>query len=772
MITKIEKLKNIGNFEDYTASGDVTLKPFCIVYAENGAGKTTLSRVFHSLSTNDADVVLRHKRIGGTGNPEITIQNETASPFVFSGTHWNRPCPQVEVFDAHFVANNVYSGFSMNSDHHKGLYQFVIGASGVSIINKIDRVKKKIAELNVAIAQQIELIKATANYHNVEQVCGLVQKPNVDEEIAAKNKELTLAKGQAQIKNQKLPEEIKIPVFSYNYDEIKAVLELVVDGIGKEFLDLVGEHLNNLSAAGLLESAGWVYKGTKLLPKVGSCPFCGQDVNGVALIEGYNQYFSKRYTDAANKSVELQKKYSGNNVENFVLQLKMQYQQIETLMKFWANIFTDLPPVPAFDVDELKLGEKYAQLTTAINAKANNPIAPVSIEALDSFNSAFAATIKLCEAVNLYVKDVVAKINEAKSKIRAVDDVEKELKALIIYKARFEQPLKGQCETYLMQCRHLAIWKEINTRLQQQQKAASNLLFQQYGLKTNDYLRNVFMTPFEIVNVKDGGFRGGSRRPNLDYTLTFNGTDILQDEGMQNTSFKNVLSEGDKNTIAFSFFLAKLTSDPDFANKIVVFDDPLTSLDQNRRHATIDQLMMLHSRCKQVIVLSHNLHFLIDLNTRYEVRKQDKKVLMILKGANNATLEPFELKREWMDKFKRGVMSMEDFVNHPHPNKQEEAVNAIRLTLELMLKLKCCTYLTDEGTTFGEAIAELEHKPCTFVNPNKAEVIAKLKNLNSISWRTHHATIEERAVYREVTLTMTEAVNYTRQALQMLQKEI
>jgi hypothetical protein len=26
MITKIEKLKNIGNFEDYTSSGDVTLK--------------------------------------------------------------------------------------------------------------------------------------------------------------------------------------------------------------------------------------------------------------------------------------------------------------------------------------------------------------------------------------------------------------------------------------------------------------------------------------------------------------------------------------------------------------------------------------------------------------------------------------------------------------------------------------------------------------------------------------------------------------------------
>lgn len=51
MITKIEKLKNIGNFEDYNASGDVTLKKLNIIYAENGAGKTTLSQVLQSLAT-------------------------------------------------------------------------------------------------------------------------------------------------------------------------------------------------------------------------------------------------------------------------------------------------------------------------------------------------------------------------------------------------------------------------------------------------------------------------------------------------------------------------------------------------------------------------------------------------------------------------------------------------------------------------------------------------------------------------------------------------
>ena len=57
MIAKIEKLKNIGNFEDYNARGDVALKPVSIIYAENGAGKTTLSRVLHSLATDDGSVL-------------------------------------------------------------------------------------------------------------------------------------------------------------------------------------------------------------------------------------------------------------------------------------------------------------------------------------------------------------------------------------------------------------------------------------------------------------------------------------------------------------------------------------------------------------------------------------------------------------------------------------------------------------------------------------------------------------------------------------------
>ena len=61
MITKIERLKNIGNFEDYNASGNVSLDKMTFIYADNGAGKTTLARVLQSLAIGDGSIIARHK---------------------------------------------------------------------------------------------------------------------------------------------------------------------------------------------------------------------------------------------------------------------------------------------------------------------------------------------------------------------------------------------------------------------------------------------------------------------------------------------------------------------------------------------------------------------------------------------------------------------------------------------------------------------------------------------------------------------------------------
>lgn len=772
MINKIERLYNIGNFENYDASGNVSLDKMTFIYADNGAGKTTLARVLQSLATSDGSIIARHKRIGSAGEPVVILSSDT-SRHKFKNGSWDNPLPDVAVFDSHFVANNVYSGFEINSEHHKSLYQFVVGDAGVEVIKKIERVKNLITACNTEKNRLAQLIATATHDYDYEKVCALPQKPDVDNLIAEKDKELTLAKGQAQIKTQKLPEEIKIPAFTYDLDELKTILQLEVEGIGKDYLDHVEKHLKKLAETGLTDSTGWVYKGMKQLPKVMGCPFCGQSLDGVELVEGYNQYFSERYKDAANKAVELKKQYAKNNIDNFVLQLKTQYQQVETVMKYWMTVFNNLPQVPFFDVDSLGLDEKYGILSSMIDEKAGNPIAPIRLDALEGFDKAMTSLVTLCNTVNQYVRAVAAKITEAKKSIRSVEEVEKELKVLKTYKDRYEQPLLGYCTQYDIQNHQAERLQQINRELQRQQKAASNALFSQYGTIINNYLSSVFDTPFQITDVKDGGFRGVSRRPNLDYTLTFNGTPIDQgDGGQSNTSFKNVLSEGDKNTIAFSFFLSKLTTDPHLADKIVVFDDPLTSLDLNRRMATIEQLVKLYGECRQVIVLSHNVHFLIDLYERKRISSRESKTLRIVNRNGSSSIEEYVIKSEWVDRYKKAIVTMKEFVNDPDPAKQENAVNSIRMSLETFLKMKFCWYISDYNMTFGSLITLLKKSPCTFVNTNKDDVIDKLQNLDEMSWRTHHANPDDMGVYHEVRLSPDDAKRYVKITLNLLEKEL
>ncbi len=768
MISKIEHIKNIGNFEDYNAAGDVSFKKVNIIYADNGAGKTTLSQVFHSLATDDASIIGRHKRIGATDQSEVTIKDDTNHLHIFNGTKWNRPIPEIEVFDAHFVADNVYSGFEINSDHHKGLYQFVVGASGVAMVEKIERVKTRISDKNDELKSVAGLIMRTADNNDCAKVCGLVKHQNIDSEITEKQQELATARNGEQIRTHDIPHTIQLPELNIDCEQTKEVLQVTVEGIGSDYLERVKAQLKKLGDAGMTNGTNWVYNGVKTITEEKKCPFCGQDLKGAAdLIDGYNQYFSKAYNDAVEAANRIRSSFEKWNVDSFSVQLVSQYERIKDIMRFWESVIPLEGPLPEYPISELKLVERYQKVLAAIREKAANPVGEVSTDYIDALNTALLEVKRLTDVVNKYVTDYVTKITALRAKLRPVADVEKELKLLMLNKARYEQPLMGYCNMYGILDKQISRLNHIKTVLQQQQKAASASLFQQYGQATNDYLQNKFKTAFQIVDVKDA-FRGAAKRPNLEYTLTFNGTPIMQgDDGGSNTSFKNVLSEGDKNTVAFSFFMAKITQDPNLANKIVVFDDPLTSLDQNRRNATIDQLVLLHSRCKQLIVLSHNFHFLIDFNARGEIKKADKKVLVIVKGLNTE-IQPFELKREWMDKYKWAVLAMEDFVNTPIPTEKENVINSIRLTLELMLKLKFCKYISNPDETFGEVITDLERSSCVFVNPNKTDVIAKLRELNNISWRGHHAAVEERAIYREQYLTMTEARNYVIDTLSLL----
>jgi wobble nucleotide-excising tRNase len=137
----------------------------------------------------------------------------------------------------------------------------------------------------------------------------------------------------------------------------------------------------------------------------------------------------------------------------------------------------------------------------------------------------------------------------------------------------------------------------------------TNRIIKPYEGRINQLLDN-FNAGFEIARTKPA-YTGGVASST--YQIVINNTEI--ELGNSKTpanqpSFRNTLSSGDRSTLALALFIAHLEGDPDYANRVVVFDDPFTSQDSFRRRQTIHEIKKLGDVCKQLIVFSHDAAFL------------------------------------------------------------------------------------------------------------------------------------------------------------------
>lgn len=772
MIQKIELIKNIGNYENYVATGDVTLKKMNLIYAENGAGKTTLARILYSLGTNDSTAITQRKRINADTEPEVYIKDANHQ-FKFNNLRWNRNNNNISVFDTYFVSENIYTGFQIGSDQRKHLYKFVLGNTGVEIANKIERVKKLIENKNDEIEHLAKCIQIKSKCNDIDRFFKLNEIENIDNLIESKSKELAIAQNSNIILKQPLLPSFPYCPINIDTENLKRVLSISINSIGKEYIDNVKSHINNLESNGIKRSAQWIYTGFQAMKTFENkvCPFCGNSIEGIKLIEGYNQFFSERYINAVREIYTFKEQFAKINLDLYISQYSNAKKQFEDNYKFWYNYITINIEKDNIDYNFETLRDYIKSLKNAIDVKYTNPMENVSTIVVDNFVTELKSLSEKIKSINDYVTLYNSKILDLRAHIKKLEDVKKELSELEMNKIRFSAPLKRDCSIYEINTNHLKKLNRINKNYQIEQKAESNRIFDQYGEKINHYLSDVFHTKFKIEEIKDGGIKGRSKESSLSYKLMFDETEI-EPEGEDNTSFKNILSEGDKNTIAFSFFLAKLATDTDISNRIVVFDDPLTSLDLNRRNATIHQLVLLYQKCDHVIVLSHNLHFLMELNSQTLIKKAEKKNLQIVNANGKSSIHEHQIKKDWIDNYQKALETMENFLNNPSTDNQEDAINSIRISLETFLKLKYCRFIPDPEQTFGTIVQKLKSSNCVFINPNKDEVIDKLNQLVAISWRGHHGIVEERDVYHEVNITMSEAELYVNMTLNLLNHEL
>ncbi len=148
------------------------------------------------------------------------------------------------------------------------------------------------------------------------------------------------------------------------------------------------------------------------------------------------------------------------------------------------------------------------------------------------------------------------------------------------------------------------------------------------------------------------------------------------------------LSTGEKNVIAFLYFIEKLNeineSKQIQQNRLIVFDDPMNSNDDTMQYLIIDELQRLMRSIKlpnKFILLTHNNHFY--LNVKYG-RKCDNNNDFI-RFMSNGTTTKFVFITKQEEDFKTSYEALWNEVMYLYENENtspEMLLNPIRRIIE------------------------------------------------------------------------------------------
>ena len=142
MLQRIIHIRNVGRFRNCAAVGDVTFRRFTLIFAENGRGKTTLCAILRSLFTNTPGLVIGRTTLGGTGPPDLqTYRAEWLGRFP---RRWSVAYPDIAVFDATYVSENLFAGDIIAVDQRRNLYRVIVGAQGVTLAARLNQLENEI----------------------------------------------------------------------------------------------------------------------------------------------------------------------------------------------------------------------------------------------------------------------------------------------------------------------------------------------------------------------------------------------------------------------------------------------------------------------------------------------------------------------------------------------------------------------------------------------------------------------------------------------------
>lgn len=600
-------LKNVGSYDEEGAIL-TDLAKINYLYGSNGSGKTTISEVIRDPTSYSNCQVIRKE-----------IEQKTF------------------VYNRKFVEEN----FGLSSKI-KGI--FTLGKDQVETIEAIDATKKIIIKHEEKIgklSEELERVKVErttiSNYFKEE--CWEIKKRNsvffekaiqgfgnskekltrkfIDE---SQSKSDLYSYGDLMRRHNTLYEGSQVEISSFQLIEFNNVIKnqdiLSKKIIGSDDVD-IADLINKLNIS------DWVFEGRNYMEHTeGVCPFCQTELSEDLSLK-LNKYFDQTYSD----QLEILRLFN----ENYQLNLMQTMKELKNLV----------------DNSSYYLGsEKIQTAITLITSKNKANLKLIE----DKLNE--PSTVVVLQDISNDINVINSEISNANESIKKHND-------LVSNSREKKIELLNDIWKFLVE--------ENQDNLNWYKKSADllgkQIIGRDYGIQTkvtnkNDLEKKLLKLQEDVTSIEHSVTEINNRLSSFGFT-NFK-LDTAEEEGHYKIVRGNgddvgdSLSEGEKTFITFLYFhnLIKGSTERDdvSTNKVVVMDDPISSLDSNILFIVsnlikeiIEDVKKGHSEIKQIIILTHNIYFHKEISfTNNNQISDDEKFWIVRKSDNKSSIQQYD----------------------------------------------------------------------------------------------------------------------------------
>ncbi|MCQ2840223.1 AAA family ATPase [Helicobacter pylori] len=718
MAINIKKIKSFKAFCGLDTIEMGEFKHYNVIFGNNGCGKTSLTRAFELLIPKNKHIE-KYRTISTastTESPSIEFECKDESYTIEPNSNIGVPSFKVEIYNSDFLHNNTpfnsEFGLKKLDDGTIILEGSVLGEETKEINQlkdfrgKVEKRQKKIEDENSAetlIAKQESEIKKyneeiekirkkvtsrtiqiTPNEIEINDFCKVSKNHFKYQEDALMNLEKDFNELDEAIKKFDDLKEMELPKdYQTIKDKLESLFSFDIDKKAGQVSEKIKEHISKVGRE-------FIEKGIKLQKEMpdNACPFCTQKIlNGI--IQDYTSYFNKSIESFNQNSLNMSETLKNTLNQWNIKEILQSFERFEPFMK------------KDFSKNKESLENALEQIKALLEELQKEVDKKEGVKNEENFQEIDKKLLEIQENIQQCVGETRRILNQKKEQKKKLEKLKTELKEARIKKAKHDsydwQKIKKEAEI------KLSVLNRGHERLNCLLEKIDNKLKELYDQKRpdietiNNYLKVLNLPKYSL---------------NKDYRI------VLNSDALENSEAKIILSDGEKTTLAFAYFLARLKlfyKKEDLKNLVVVIDDPISSLDEQRIYNTTCLVAKINQELAreklsnekdraQVFVLTHNHTFMARLinmvgkHARYfQLERHQGQLKIVCKDKVNGYFDTFYLLLfKEVYAFAKKEKVQDDF------NEAINYGNKIRILLESFLKINFIDSFLGEDKTFKE----------------------------------------------------------------------